>query len=229
MFDEHFEVFLADTPESKEIHYSIRYQVYCEEMGFENKHDFPMEMEFDDYDQSAEHFIVRHKESGDWVAAMRLVISSENGLPMESHCVLHEEIDKSHFRKSVELSRLCVLGKVRKSFGENSLGKNFRRINQSIIWGILNAASEYCHTNNIRNWYFMTAPSLKKVLNRGGFKMTTIGERCNHKGERYPFRKDAVDAYHNEEWRNNFVDGNAFTAYSKYFGVSGGVLKLEAA
>ncbi len=38
MFDDHFEVFLADTRESKEIHYSIRYQVYCEEMGFENKH-----------------------------------------------------------------------------------------------------------------------------------------------------------------------------------------------
>ncbi|NOR80806.1 MAG: PEP-CTERM/exosortase system-associated acyltransferase [Methyloprofundus sp.] len=228
MFDTHFEVFLADTPESKEIHYSIRYQVYCEEKGFENKNDFPMEMEKDNYDQSSEHFIVRHKESGEWVAAMRLVISGKNGLPMEQHCVLHEEIESNHFQKAAELSRLCVLEKVRKSAGEgqNLLRKNSRRVSQSIIWGLLNAASEYCHHNTL-NWYFMTCTSLKKVLSRGGFKMATIGDLCHHKGERYPFRKDTVDAYHNEEWRNSFINGKAFTQFSEYF--RGGEANLKVA
>ena len=220
MFDTHFEVFLADTPESKEIHYSIRYQVYCEEMGFENKSDFPMEMEFDEYDHFAEHFIVRHKESGDWIAAMRLVISGEKGLPMEKHCVLHEQIDNNYFRKAAELSRLCVLGKVRKSVGQGS-----RRVNQSIIWGLLNAASEYCHHNTL-NWYFMTCTSLKKVLSRGGCKMSTIGDLCHHKGERYPFKKDTVDTYHNEEWRDNFINGKAFIQFSEYFGVGEATLKV---
>lgn len=225
MFDTNFEVFLADTPDSKEIHYSIRYQVYCEEKGFENKSDFPMKMEFDEYDQSSEHFIVRHKESGDWVAAMRLVISGEKGLPMERHCVLYEGIDNSCFRKATELSRLCVLGKIRKSVGQGSLGKSSRRVNQSIIWGLLNAASEYCHHNTL-NWYFMTSASLEKILSRGGFKMSTIGDVCQHKGERYPFKKDAVDAYRNEEWRNNFTNGRAFTLFSEYFGAGEVALKV---
>jgi len=151
MFDKHFEVFLADTPESKKINYSIRYQVYCEEMGYENKDDFPMEMEFDEYDRFSEHFIVRHKETGDWVAAMRLVISGEMGLPMEQHCILHEEIDNNHFRKAVELSRLCILGKVRKSSGKGALNKSNRGVNQSILWGLFNATSEYCYVNSC-NW-----------------------------------------------------------------------------
>ena len=62
MFDQHYEVLLADTPKSKAIHYGIRYQVYCEEMGFENKADFPQEQEFDHYDDHAAHFIVRTKQ-----------------------------------------------------------------------------------------------------------------------------------------------------------------------
>jgi len=225
MFDKHFEVFLADTPESKEINYSIRYQVYCEEMGYENKDDFPKEMESDEYDQYSEHFIVRHKETGDWVAAMRLVVSGQKGLPMEQHCVLHEDIENSHFRKAMELSRLCVLGKVRKSSGQGSHNKSSRRINQSIIWGLLNSASEYCNSNRL-NWYFMTCSSLTKVLARGGFKMKKIGDLCQHKGERFPFKKDAVDAYHNEEWRDNFVNGNAFTKFSKYFGITDPALQV---
>ncbi|MGZ8186120.1 MAG: GNAT family N-acyltransferase, partial [Methylobacter sp.] len=81
MFDDHFEFFLADTDESKEIHYSIRYQVYCEEMGFENKDDFPLEQEFDEYDNHSTHFIVRHKPTGHWVGAMRLIFKNGQPLP----------------------------------------------------------------------------------------------------------------------------------------------------
>ena len=225
MFDKHFEVFLADTEESKDIHYSIRYQVYCEELGYENKEDFSRDMEFDQYDESSEHFIVRHKESGDWVAAMRLVMSGKNGLPMEDHCVLNEEIENTHFRRAVELSRLCILGKVRRSLNPDSYRKSDRRINQSIVWGLVNAASEYCHVNTL-NWYFMTTASLKKFLSRGGCKMTKIGDLCKHKGERFPFRKNTFDAYHNEEWREGFTNGNAFMKFSQYFGVTEVAMKV---
>lgn len=226
MFDKHFEVFLADTQKSKEIHYSIRYQVYCKEMEFESKSNSSVEMEFDEYDHCSEHFIVRHKETGNWVAAMRLIISGERGLPVEKYCVLHEDIDNNFFRKAVEISRLCVLENVRKSLGNDSLKKSSHRANQNIIWGLLNAATEYCHINNMCNWYFMTSSSLAKILVKGGFKMTAIGDLCHHKGKRYPFKKDAVDAYHNEEWRDGFTNGNAFTIFSKYFEVDKVVLNV---
>ena len=223
MFDDHFEVFLADTRESKEIHYSIRYQVYCEEMGFENKDDFPKEQEFDNHDQHSAHFIVRHKRTGQWVGALRLIFQNGQPLPIEQYCSLQEQIGKNTVKQSAELSRLCVVKELRRGFvdidpphgieDEREAMKetykvrslhNHKKINRSIIWGLLNAATVYCYSNNIRNWYFITTTALAKVLRKDGFKMLNIGEPCYHNGERYPFKKDVVETYHKETWRKSY-------------------------
>jgi N-acyl amino acid synthase of PEP-CTERM/exosortase system len=234
MFDDHFEVFLADTNESKEINYSIRYQVYCEEMGFENKDDFPLEQEFDEYDKHSVHFIVRHKKTEQWIGAMRLIFKNDQKLPIEQHCLLNEKLSTKERQKTVELSRLCVLKEIRRRVSDTNppygitdeqreinetdnvkLFKNHHRINRSIIWGILNAASEYCYSNHITNWYFMTTSSLAKILNKGGFKMSHVGESCYHRGERFPFKKDVFETYKNEIWRNEYVNGLGFRNYSE--------------
>jgi N-acyl amino acid synthase of PEP-CTERM/exosortase system len=226
MFDDYFEVYLADTLESKEIHYSIRYQVYCEEMGFENKDDFPLAREFDEYDNQSVHFIVRHKHSGQWVGAMRLIIKKDQLLPIEKYCALNEPICNNVMHKTVELSRLCVLKEVRRRFNDIDpphgicdesqnitetntvkLLKNHRQCNRSIIWGLLNAATEYCYSANIKNWYFITTSVLERVLRKGQFNMQSIGEPCIHNGERFPFKKDVIDTYQNEVWRKDFKSG----------------------
>jgi N-acyl amino acid synthase of PEP-CTERM/exosortase system len=232
MFDDYFEVYLADTLESKEIHYSIRYQVYCEEMGFENKDDFPMEQEFDEYDNNSEHFIVRHKQSGQWIGAMRLINKTNQLLPIEQHCFLNKSIDK----KSVEVSRLCVIKGIRRRnsdtippYGlteDNSeiketekikLLHNHQRACRSIIWGLLNAGSEYCFENNITDWYSMTPTPLAKILQKGGFNMLKIGQPISHRGERFPFKNDVFETFHNEIWRKEFKNGYLKFSESKIF------------
>lgn len=226
MFDENFEVFLADTNESKEIHYSIRYQVYCEEMGFENKDDFPLGHEFDEYDNHSIHFIVRHKQSKQWIGSIRLILKNDQLLPIERHCILDEPIDKNWGRKTVEVSRVCVIKGIRRRVSDanalcgitdenediNETDKvkllhNYHRINRTIIWGMLNACLEYCYFNNIQNWYSMTPTPLAKIMERGGFKMLRAGEPIYHKGERYPFKRDVFETYHNEIWRNDYKNG----------------------
>ena len=37
--------------------------------------------------------------------------------------------------------------------------------------------------------------------------MLRIGEPCYHNGERYPFKKDVVETYHNEIWRKDYKNG----------------------
>jgi N-acyl amino acid synthase of PEP-CTERM/exosortase system len=225
-FDHYFEIFLADTSESKEINYSIRYRVYCEEMGFENKDNFPKEQEFDEHDQHSVHFIVGHKSTGEWVGAMRLIVQKGQALPIMQHCALQEQIGNGDIEQSAELSRLCVVKEVRRGFKdidppngiENeseathdnakvNTSNNSQKFNRSIIWGLLNAATEYCYSNNISSWYFITTAALAKVLRKGGYKMLNIGEPFNHKGERFPFKKDVIDTYHNETWRRGFKNG----------------------
>lgn len=195
-------------------------------MGFENKDNFLREQEFDEHDQHSAHFIVRHKWTEHWVGAMRLILQNDQPFPIEQYCTLQERIGKNNVKQSAELSRLCVVKEVRRGFVDIDppngiedeseaiketckvkLLHNHQKINRSIIWGLVNAATEYCHSNNIENWYFITTFALAKVLRKGGIKMLSIGESCNHNGERFPFKKDVVDTYYNETWRKDFKNG----------------------
>lgn len=233
MLDNHFEVFLADTPESKEIHYSIRYQVYCEEKGFENKNEFLFQMEYDEHDDRSVHFIVRDKTIEKWVGAMRLIFKQNGLLPIEQSCKINEYIHTNDLFKVVELSRLCLLKEVRKT--RNDIGSpnkndgnshhqkesenikltsgqhNFKR---KIIWGLFHAAAEYASVNNIQHCYFMTTSSLAKILRRGGLNLLNIGEPCQHKGERHPFKMNAVEAYQSNVWQDNNKSYGLFSEWS---------------
>ncbi len=222
MFNKYFEVILADTEESKKVHYSIRYQVYCEEMGFENKDDFPNQMEYDDYDDNDKsvHFIVRDKRSGHWLGAMRLIYKHDSLLPIEQSCKLKEQIGFSKFSGAVELSRLCLIKEARRGIKDidpplgidaNSNLKtdsdkikslpHRNKLNRMIIWGLIHAASEYCNINNIPHWYFMTSAALARVLRRGGLNLIAIGDSCMHKGERFPFKMNAIETYQSKIWQ----------------------------
>ena len=68
MFDNRYEVILADTAEARQIHYNLRYQVYCLEEEFESREAFPDQMERDTWDDNSVHFIVRCKETMEWLA-----------------------------------------------------------------------------------------------------------------------------------------------------------------
>src|SRR3569832_697528 len=77
MNKEHFEVVLADDECSRRIHYQLRYQVFCLDTGYEDPDAFPDGEEKDEWDQNAVHFLVRERETQQWVAAMRLVIPQD--------------------------------------------------------------------------------------------------------------------------------------------------------
>jgi N-acyl amino acid synthase of PEP-CTERM/exosortase system len=191
-------------------------------MGFENKDNFPREQEFDIHDQYSAHFIVRHKSTGHWVGAVRLIFQNDQCLPIMQHCNLQEQIS---IKPAVELSRLCVVKEVRRKRLEDFIPNNgandetntstitHNKINRSIIWGLFNAVTEYCYLNNIETWYFITTTALAKILRRGGCHILNIGAPCMHNGERYPFKKDVGDAYFNEEWRINYK--NSYRMFSE--------------
>ena len=222
MFDQHYEVLLADTPESKAIHYSIRYQVYCEEMGFENKDDFPHEQEFDDYDNHAAHFIVRTKRGNQWVGAMRMVFKNNQLLPLEKHCTLTTQISNNHLNRSIEISRLCLIKSIRKRgvdyintlalANENEPAKDnnvipFHRrqlLERSIIWGLIRAGAIHCEKHNIHNWYFFVSNALAKIILKQGFNLQQIGKPFHFNGERLPFEITVSEVLANPLWQHDF-------------------------
>jgi N-acyl amino acid synthase of PEP-CTERM/exosortase system len=231
MFDEHFEVFLADTQKSKEKHYGIRYQVYCEEMGFESKDNFVAEQEYDKWDGHSAHFIVRAKHTGQWIAAMRMVFKNEQPLPLEEHCLINKPIQHNVFNHSVEISRLCLIKEIRRrntdydppigledehngiKRADNVIPFQSRKnIERRIIWGLFRAAAEYSAENNIKKWYFLCTNALARVIAKEGFSMERIGEPCSLNGERIPFEIGLNEILSNSIWLNDFKKG--YSLYS---------------
>ena len=222
MFDQHYEVLLADTPKSKAIHYGIRYQVYCEEMGFENKADFPQEQEFDHYDDHAAHFIVRTKQDGQWVGAMRMVFKNDQLLPLEKHCALTTQISNNHLNRSIEISRLCLIKSIRKrgvdyintlaladekkpAKDDNVIPFHRRKhLERSIIWGLIRAGALHCEKHNIHNWYFFVSNALAKIIYKQGFNLQQIGEPFHFNGERLPFKITVSEVQANPLWQHDF-------------------------
>jgi N-acyl amino acid synthase of PEP-CTERM/exosortase system len=222
-FDNNFEVFLADTPGSKEIHYNLRYQVYCEEMGFEDKELFQNQMESDEWDDKfATHFLVRHKGFEHWIGGLRLVFENNGSFPFEQWSKSHNKIENEPERRAVEMSRLCVIKEARKfnskRFAPLGLPNddiaeelvnvksifNYKNHNRSLMWGLIKAAANYSYENNIENWYFVIAPSLALFLTKGGLKLSQIGEPCDHRGLRIPYSLTVENVLENPLWINDY-------------------------
>lgn len=233
-FDNNFEVFLADTPESKEIHYNLRYRVYCEEMGFEDKELFQNQMESDEWDDFAVHFLVRHKVLGFWIGGMRLVYENNNSFPFEQWSKSHQKIENEAERYAVEMSRLCVIKEARKfnskrfaPFGlpneqvADDLDNvksifNYKNHSRSLMWGLIRAAAVYSYESNIDNWYFVVAPALAHFLNKGGLNLTQIGEPCDHRGLRTPYRLTVENVLANPLWMSDYK--NNYRLFSELSG-----------
>lgn len=235
IFDSNFEVILADTPESRAIHYNIRYQVYCEEMGFEDKHNYPNEQESDHWDDQSVHFLVRDKYLGHWVGALRLVSHKGRPFPLETHCQLDEPLNFQQYQHSVELSRLCVLKEVRRFSarrltaqgllghtsktieGSNvTLLRPHKNLGLTVMWGLLRAAASYCKDYNINDLYLLIAPALAFSIRKEKFSLNQVGEACEHRGQRIPFQWEIENVLANSLWQNDYQA--EFSHYSSKFG-----------
>ena len=190
LFDKDFEVVLADTEKSKDIHYQLRYKVYCEETGFEDSGQFVSGRELDEYDDGAVHFIVRSKSSGEWIAALRLIINKDfHALPVNTlmpqgsfqRRLIERELNKSRNEKVLEISRLCVVGSVRKG------GKSSLKREPEIMLGLLRAVYAYALKNQIDCGFFTVTKSLARILRSLNMRFLDAGPECNYHGLRIPY------------------------------------------
>lgn len=223
-FDSNFEVCLADTFEGKQIHYNLRYQVYCDEMGFEDKSAFPNKMEFDEWDDNSIHFIVRHRASGQWLGGLRLVASNNGIFPFENSAQPYREIEKTERNVSMEMSRLCVIKEARR-FPSRHLAPyglpdrevdlesdkvkslyNHKNQTRSIMWGLIRAATIYSAENSVDYWYFIVAPALAGFIRREGFEMLKIGDPYEHRGLRTPYQLSIKNILANPLWLNDYKE-----------------------
>jgi len=202
-------VFLADTDEARKINFRIRYQVYCLETGYEDPSDFPDKIESDEFDPISAHFIVRARATGDWIAAMRLVIAPLADLPLNKLTTLdHDQLihhtrthSLSQFGRCAEVSRLCVVSQYRRRTHERNVPHQIpwnpdeeiennaseRRKAPWLMLALLHSARIYSEEQDIAFWFFLTTTSLARIIKGLGMKLDQTGPACEHRGARYPY------------------------------------------
>jgi N-acyl amino acid synthase of PEP-CTERM/exosortase system len=208
MFDQYFEVFLADSPQGKAINYRLRYQVYCLETAYEDAAHYPDKNETDEHDARSVHFIVRARATGDWIAAMRLVVGDLKDLPISEFAQIDQNLlfNLTHARSlqdfdlSGEISRMCVVSQFRRrplerntpyqipwnTDDKNEENQNERRKAPWLMLALLYAARDYSVQNGIHHWFFLAANSLARIFTGLGMQLERTGPGCEHRGTRYP-------------------------------------------
>lgn len=130
-FERYFALQKADDVASRERAYSLRYHVFCHELGYAMPH--AGEREFDQFDSRAEHVLLSHRITGTEAGCVRLIHpaldQSGERLPFEHYALQafdHAELDLRNLppERCCELSRLAVGARFRRRMGEyaNSAG-----------------------------------------------------------------------------------------------------------
>lgn len=207
LFTDYFEVLVADTEALKKQVYNIRYEVYCEEFGYEPKEAFPDQLEFDEFDEYSTHCLVMHRQSGIAAGCVRLVNgSADQILPIEAHCA--EAIDPAYLadlranrETSCELSRLAVRKAFRRRHGESKtpmgerldpeLARNEARVFPLIAVAAYIAACAAAELTGRHRGYAMMEPYLPRLLRRSGIVFSSIGEPMDYHGTRAPYMTNA--------------------------------------
>jgi N-acyl-L-homoserine lactone synthetase len=167
----------------------LRYDVYCLERQFLDATVFPDKREFDAYDDSAVHCVAMDGE-GEILGALRLVLDSPLGFPVEDHTeALDVPMHGIPRARTAEISRLVVAKHPRPlrrpRVGGSSplvLFELFRQMNlESARLGL-----EY--------WLAAMEPTLHRMLRRVlGFEFVQIGGPMEYYGEVFPYMARIAD------------------------------------
>jgi N-acyl amino acid synthase of PEP-CTERM/exosortase system len=205
-----FKMVPADTAELKEEVYRIRYGVYCEELGWEEKSSFPDGLEIDDYDNSSKHCLLQYRKDHSFIGCVRLVLahpdSASPPIPMVEHCsdILDKNIlnidtlDRSAFG---EISRLAVKKEFRRRPGESDSPSGFSNLGEQevsgerrrfphIALGLYLGAASIGIGEGLSGVFAMMEPRLARVLRIFGIHFQQVGKTLEHRGTRAPFYID---------------------------------------
>lgn len=202
-FHRYFELIPGTTEEVCDRIFRLRYQVYCEELGFEDAAAFPDGREQDEVDKHALHCLLVHKPTGLSAGCFRLILNpSENyRLPFEHAC--GERLDHSEWHPRElnhdqfgEISRLAVHSHFRRRNGESQtpigvtsggLHDDAPRQYPLVATGLFLGSTALAIYLGLSRVYVMMEPRLCRLLRACGIVFKQVGEVIDYHGQRGPF------------------------------------------
>lgn len=228
MFDSRYEVFVADTPESRALHHKIRYQVFCVERGFEDPESFAAGQERDRWDESSQHFVVQDKETGAGVAAGRIVLPTAGQLPVDGlGCISEDTVNRTSGHQVAEVSRICMVrGHVASERGLPVQAVT-RAGESEVMLGLIRAVIRYSWDHEIPQIYMLVTRPLARLLKRLGVDCTQVGEDIEYRGRRAPYLIDIEGSWRGLVARSGEV-ADMFSRHHLSYSSHAAVLSMRA-
>ena len=207
-FLQYFKVVFADSPELQTLAHRIRYQVYCEEFGFEDPLECLDQCERDEMDAIADQALLIHLPTGEAIGCTRLIGSRgcppSGCFPFEQHCsegLDPQQFDLKKIPKTVigEFSRLAVLSKFRRrknderrpiSLPDSEVEADDREPRSSyplIPLGLFVCSLSMLVLSSLDYGVAMMEPRLARKLRWHGIRFTQIGPVIDFRGKRAPY------------------------------------------
>lgn len=209
-FLRYFEIVPGHDEATRREVFRLRYQVYCEERGYEDRQAFPGGEEHDAYDADSVFALVRHRASGRAAGCVRLITNARtSGLrfPFEQLCHGHldaqaldlQQLDRD---RCGEISRLAVHSDFRRrsadvdsGFGELEPESYFGgdRRYPLVAMGLFVAATALALNAGLEQVVVVMEPRLARLLASAGLPFQQIGAIIQYRGRRAPFRIRRAD------------------------------------
>lgn len=204
-FHQYFEAIPVRDEATRQKVFQLRYEVYCEELHFENTEAFPDHQEHDDYDAHSEFVLLRHRESGRSAGCVRLILNHKDPelrFPFELACGEHfdqSQYDPEHIDRSriAEISRLAVHSHFRRRTGEAATPEGTaepasyfggERHYPIVAMGLFLSVSALALNLGLDQVLVMMEPRLARLLGSCGIRFSQIGDIIDYHGRRGPFR-----------------------------------------
>lgn len=197
-FFQHFRLVPADNPELLREVYRMRYEVYCEEMGFEEPERFPDGLEYDMYDRRSRHCLLQHRASSVYAGCVRLILhdpdSPQDLFPFEKYCgfsLRRDVLDPASLPPGSfgEISRLTVRAAFRRRKSDNvpitEISPNFasdRRGSMPIAVGLYVAGAALGLIEGLSGVFVMMEPRLARHLSLCDIRFKPVGNVVEYHG-----------------------------------------------
>ena len=201
---EECDVVPADSDSLREEVFRIRHEVYCVEKGWEKGVDGKEKDEFDDV---AQHVLLRHRQSGDTIGTVRIIPASKvgglNGLPMARSCP-PSTIQHLPAQTTGEISRFALSKRRRLSCRASAM------VRLGLMQGTLRLSCEL----GLTHWCAMMEPTLLRLLAASAIHFKPIGPLVEHHGLRQPAALvvapliESVRAEQPAVWQYATIDGS---------------------
>lgn len=197
-FLDRYELMVATNDHLRDLAFSARYQVYCQELsGYEPKDRFPDGREHNPSDEHSLHVLVRDRCTGQAMGTARLVLvdPADPGapLPFEEACgdTLEPDavpLDEEARIHIAEMSRFAIVGQIRNRTAELSPAE--RAAQELMPYALAQLCLNLAEEIGITALYAVMEERLAYGMRQvdAGVQLMPIGPGIAFHGMRYPFQ-----------------------------------------